>query len=110
MPKDTNPRGDVFGGWIMSQMDLAAGEVAGIRAKGKVATVAVSEIQFLRPVLVGDTVSCYAEVTKVGNTSITTSIEVYAERRDGTKHKVTEGIFIFVAIDDNKKPRSVDPK
>lgn len=108
MPKDTNPRGDIFGGWIMSQMDLAGGEVARRRAKGKVATVAVSKLQFHKPVHVGDTVSCFATIVKVGTTSITVHIETFVERDEEEIEKVTEGTFVFVAIDENRKPRIVD--
>ena len=108
MPKDTNPRGDIFGGWILSQMDLAGGEVARKRAQGKVTTIAISEIQFLKPVYVGDVVSCFAKIEKVGTTSITIKIEVFAERYNVEMNKVTEGTFVFVAIDENKNPRPVD--
>ena len=109
MPADTNPRGDIFGGWIVSQMDLAGGEVAGRRAKGKTTTVAISELRFIKPVLVGDAVSCYVEIEKVGNTSITVKVEVYVtDRYNNREKKVTEGTFVFVAIDDNKRPRPVD--
>lgn len=108
MPKDTNPRGDIFGGWILSQMDLAGGEVARKRAQGKVTTIAISEIQFLKPVYVGDVVSCFAKIEKVGTTSITIKIEVFSERYNIEMNKVTEGTFVFVAIDENKNPRPVD--
>ena len=111
MPADTNPRGDIFGGWLVSQMDLAGGEVAGIRARGKVATVAIDKLQFHKPVLVGDTVSCYAEITKVGNTSITLKVEAFSSNRvDDSEEMVTEGTFVFVAIDSKKRPRPVDKK
>ncbi len=108
MPKDTNPRGDIFGGWILSQMDLAGGELARKRAQGNVTTIAISEIQFLKPVYVGDVVSCFAKIEKVGTTSITIKIEVFSERYNIEMNKVTEGTFVFVAIDKNKKPRPVD--
>ncbi len=111
MPRDTNSRGDIFGGWLVSQMDLAGGEVARKRAGGKVATVAISEIQFYEPVSVGDSVSCFAEVAKVGTTSITVKVETFIENlTSGGEKKVTEGIFIFVALDKNKRPRPVDLK
>jgi len=108
MPADTNPRGDIFGGWIMSQMDLAGGEVARRRAKGKVATVAVSELQFHKPVYVGDYVSCFADIVKVGTTSITVHVETFVERDESEMEKVTEGTFVFVAIDENRRPRPLD--
>lgn len=108
MPKDTNPRGDIFGGWILSQMDLAGGEIARKRAQGNVTTIAISEIQFLKPVYVGDVVSCFAKIEKVGTTSITIKIEVFAERYNTEMNKVTEGTFVFVSIDENKNPRPVD--
>lgn len=111
MPTDTNPSGDIFGGWIVSQMDLAGGLVSSQRAKSRTATAAISELSFIRPVHIGDTVTCYVEIIKVGNTSITTKIKTYASDRIGGKeYKVTEGTFIFVAIDDNGKPWSVDEK
>ncbi len=105
MPADTNPRGDIFGGWIMSQMDLAGGEVARRYAKGKVATVAVSELQFHKPVFVGDYVSCFADIVKAGTTSITIHVETFVERDESEMEKVTEGTFVFVAIDENRRPR-----
>jgi len=110
MPADTNSAGDIFGGWIMSQVDIAGSIVAIRRAQGRVATIAVKEFQFHQPVFVGDLVSCYAEVTKVGKTSITVSVEVYAERRrqEEERIKVTEAIVVYVAIDENRKPRVVD--
>ena len=109
MPSDTNASGDIFGGWIMSQVDIAGSVAAIRRAKGRVATVAVNEFLFKQPVFVGDLISCYAEVVRVGNTSITVSVEVFAER--GRKQdeciKVTEASLTYVAVDDNRKPRSV---
>lgn len=105
MPADANPSGDIFGGWIMSLMDMAGGNVAYQRAGGRVVTVAVNEITFLVPVNVGDEVSCYASVVGVGRTSIRTWIEVWTRRRAGGKQiKVTEGEFTYVAIDQNRKP------
>lgn len=110
MPRDTNSAGNIFGGWIMSQVDIA-GSIAAIRyAHSKVVTVAVSEFQFHRPVYVGDLVSCYADVVKVGNTSLTVFVEVFAERgRLGEVIKVTEATLTYVAIDDNGKPHPVNP-
>ncbi len=108
MPADANPSGDIFGGWIMSQMDLAGGNVAYHRAGGRVATVAVESISFLVPVAIGDEVSCYAEVTRVGRSSLSTRIEVWTRRRAGEERmKVTEGIFTYVAIDETGRPRPV---
>jgi acyl-CoA thioesterase YciA len=108
MPADTNPNGDIFGGWIMAQMDVA-GAVAAVRlAKGRVATVAVTGMTFHKPVLVGDLVSCYAGIQKVGRTSITVRVETWIDRnRSGDAYKVTEGTFVYVAIDDQGRPRAV---
>ncbi len=108
MPADANPNGDIFGGWIMAQMDLAGAVPAFQRAKGRVATVAVDAMTFHRPVFIGDHVSCYATVRKVGRTSITVDVETWVERRrDGRHEKVTEGVFTYVAIDGNGRPRPV---
>lgn len=108
MPADTNPSGDVFGGWLVAQMDLAGSNVASIRAKGRVVTVAIDALVFHKPVFVGDEVSCYAEVIRIGNSSLTLHIEAWV-RRSLTEEtvKVTEGTFTFVAIDESQKPRSV---
>lgn len=109
MPTNTNAGGDIFGGWIMSQVDIAASIVAHRRAQGRVVTVAVNEFQFHQPVFVSDLVSFYAEVTKVGRTSITIDVQVYAERRGVPDIiKVTEAYLTFVAIDENRQPRPVD--
>lgn len=110
MPSDTNASGDIFGGWIMSQVDIAGSISAIRRAKGRVATIAVNEFLFKKPVFVGDLISCYAEVTKVGNTSITVEVEVYAERGRKKEEcvKVTEALLTYVAVDNNRKPRPVD--
>jgi acyl-CoA thioesterase YciA len=110
MPADTNPRGDIFGGWLMSQMDLAGAVEAAFRAGGRCSTVAVNGLVFLRPVLVGDEVSLYAELMRVGRTSLT--VHVQAWRRgipDLVSQKVTAGDFTFVAIDENRRPRPVPP-
>ncbi|MAT64603.1 MAG: acyl-CoA thioesterase [Gammaproteobacteria bacterium] len=110
-PQDTNAAGDIFGGWIMAQVDVAGSIAAYRRAGGRVATVAVDSLQFHQPVLVGDLVSCYAEVVKVGNTSITVHVEVFVERdsRAGiTRLKVTEANLVYVALDERGKPRPVN--
>ena len=108
MPADANGNGDIFGGWIMSLMDLAGGNVASVRARSRVVTVGVKEIAFHVPVAVGDVVSCYARVTRVGRTSVTTRIEVWVRRsNDATELKVTEGEFTYVAIDGNNRPVAI---
>lgn len=107
MPADTNPAGDIFGGWLMAQMDLAAGNMAGRVSGGRSATVAVEAMQFLRPVKVGDEVTLYATLIKVGRTSMRIHIDVWARARYDTNHaKVTNADFIFVALDDDGNPRS----
>ena len=108
-PRDTNAVGDIFGGWIMSQMDFAGGMTAWWRARGRVPTVAVQSMEFHHPVRVGDLVSVYAEVSKVGNTSITIGVESWAQRRlaDPPGIKVTQGVFTYVAVDDQGKKRKV---
>ncbi len=108
MPADTNANGDIFGGWLLSQMDLAAGILAKRVAKGRAVTIAINSMSFLKPVHVGDMVSCHAELVKVGNTSITVGVEVWSEQlATGSQYKVTEGIFVFVAMDEKGKPRQV---
>jgi acyl-CoA thioesterase YciA len=108
MPADTNPEGDIFGGWLMSQMDLAGATVAFDLSKGRCATVAVSEITFINPVSVGDEVSLFADVLAVGRTSIRVAVEAWRRRRDSSEaFKVTKGVFVYVAIDDQRKPRPV---
>lgn len=108
MPADTNPSGDIFGGWVLAQMDLSAGIMAAKRAKGRVATVALDGMTFHLPVYVGDVVSCYAKVTRVGRTSMTIEVEAYVNRgRIEADLKVTEGRFTMVAIDDEGRPRPV---
>jgi acyl-CoA thioesterase YciA len=108
MPADTNPNGDIFGGWIMAQMDLAGATVALIRAQGRVATVAVNAMTFHKPVLVGDVVSFYSTIERVGRTSITVKVEAWALRhRFGEEEQVTEGTFIYVAIGEDRKPREI---
>ena len=108
MPADANASGDIFGGWLLSQMDIAGGIAAHDSARGRVATVAVEAMEFNLPVYVGDLVSCYAEVTRVGRTSITVHVETEARRRDsGETIKVSAGIFVYVALDENGRPRPV---
>ena len=109
MPADTNAHGTIFGGWVMAQVDLAGSVPATVRARGKVVTVSVNSFQFKQPVLVGDLVSFYAYVVKVGRTSITVDVEVYAQRqRFGAEVvKVTEAQLTYVAVDDQRKPRLV---
>jgi acyl-CoA thioesterase YciA len=109
MPADTNPAGDIFGGWLLAQMDFAAGAAAARRARGRCATIAIEGMSFLKPVFVGDEVSLYAEVIAVGRTSMKISVEAWRREREGeAMEQVTEGTFTFVAIDDRRKPRSVD--
>lgn len=108
MPMSTNANGDIFGGWIVSQMDLAAGVLAKKIAQGRVVTVAINSMCFLRPVHVGDVVSCHVELLKQGSTSMTIGVEVWALPATQTeRYPVTEGVFVFVAIDDKRKPRKV---
>ena len=109
MPRDANQNGDIFGGWIMAQVDIAGGAVAGRLARGRVATVAVKEFVFKQPVQVGDLVSLYVEVVRVGSTSITVKVEVFAERRPEEPKvvKVTEATLTYVAIDRDGRPRPV---
>lgn len=109
MPADTNPSGDIFGGWVMAQMDVAGGIAAAQRAGGRVATVAVDGFIFHKPVNVGDVLCCYAEVVRVGTTSIAIRIEAWAlrQRARNRRVKVTEGIFTFVALDEAGKKRPV---
>lgn len=108
MPRDTNPHGDIFGGWIMSQMDQAGASVATVAAQGRVVTVSVDSLSFLQPVFIGDEVACFAEIIRVGRTSLTINIEAWVQRALSQESlKVTEGTFTFVAIDDNYRPREV---
>jgi len=109
-PTDINANGHIFGGWVLSQMDIAAGVVASRRAKGPVATVAIEAMEFIAPIHIRDLISVYATVERVGRTSMGVRIEVVAERDLGTTEvKVTEGLFTFVALDANNRPRAVDP-
>ena len=108
MPKDTNANGDIFGGWLLSQMDLAGGIAGGAAAGGRVATVAINGMAFLTPVHVGAVVSCYTDILEVGRSSIRIMVEVWINsKHDGEPIKVTEGEFVFVAIDENGRTRTV---
>lgn len=111
MPADTNPSGDIFGGWVMAQMDIAGGITAWNRADGRVATVAVDGFTFHRPIFVGDVVCCYTEVVKTGRTSISVLVSAWVlrGRRPENRIKVTEGTFTFVAIDADGNKRDVPP-
>jgi acyl-CoA thioesterase YciA len=111
MPADANVHGDVFGGWIMAQVDIAGSVPAAKRANGRVATIAVTSFVFKQPVYVGDLLSFYANVIKTGNTSITVDVEVYAERNrlNAEIVKVTEATLVYVATDDDRKPRNLPP-
>ena len=109
-PSDINANGHIFGGWVLSQMDIAAGIVASRRAKGPVATVAIEAMKFIEPIHLRDLISVYAEVERVGRTSMAVRIEVIAQRDFGTTEvKVTEGLFTFVALDESHRPRPVEP-
>lgn len=107
-PADMNGNGDIFGGWVLSQMDMAGGSLAGRVAKGRTATVAITAMTFVQPIKVGDLVSIYGKVGKIGRTSITIELETIVQRRgDEREIQVTRGTFVFVAIDDDGKPRQV---
>jgi acyl-CoA thioesterase YciA len=107
-PGDINANGHIFGGWVLSQMDIAAGIVAAREAEGPVATVAIDAMEFIAPILLHDIVSVYAHVERIGRTSIGIRIEVVASRDRATREvKVTEGLFTFVALDENHRPRPV---
>lgn len=109
MPADTNAHGDIFGGWLVSHMDLGAGIAGRARAKSRVVTAAIDSMVFMKRVFVGDTISCYAEVIKVGRTSMQIKIEVWSlSFLDERQKKVAEGIFTFVAIDSHGKPHPID--
>src|SRR6516165_882054 len=110
MPADANSNGDIFGGWMMAQMDLAGGVAAVQRAQGRVVTVAVEAMTFHLPVMVGDLVSCYAEVTRVGRSSLAIRIDAWVQRRIGNQlERVTSGVFTYVAVDEKGQPRPVPP-
>lgn len=108
MPADVNVNGDIFGGWVLAQMDIASGIIAAGRAKGRVTTVAVDAMKFIRPVGVGDVLCVWAWVERVGRSSMAIRIEAWADRfRSDKTEKVTEAVFTYVAIDENGKPRPV---
>lgn len=108
MPADTNPAGDIFGGWLMSQMDLAAGSVAALTARGRSATIAVEGMKFHRPVKVGDEVSLYAEIVHIGRTSMRIHVEAWRRQRESEiTQQVTEATFTFVALDETGAARPV---
>lgn len=109
-PGDINANGHIFGGWVLSQMDIAGGIAASHRARGPVATVAIERMEFIAPIHLRDLISVFAEVERVGRTSMAVRIEVVAHRdRSATEIKVTEGVFTFVALDESHRPRAVDP-
>lgn len=110
MPADTNPAGDIFGGWLMSLMDVAGGITATALAQGRVATVGVTDMAFLRPVKVGDVVCCYTDLERIGRTSLTLRVEAWVLRqRRGDRIKVTAADFTFVALDEEGRPRPIPP-
>lgn len=110
MPADVNVSGDIFGGWVLAQMDIASGIIAGARAQGRVATIAVDAMKFIRPVRVGDVLCIYGHVARMGRTSMGIGLEAWALRnRIGAREKVTEAVFTYVAIDENGAPRAVPP-
>ena len=112
MPADANQHGDIFGGWVMSQVDIAGGVLAARRARGRVATVAVNSFVFKQPVLVGDVVSFYSEITHAGRTSVTVDVQVYAQRNPGKMIcvKVTEACLTYVAVGPDRRPRELPPE
>ena len=109
MPADTNASGDIFGGWLMSQVDIAGSIVARRRAQGRIVTVAVDSFQFRNPVFVGDVISCYAKITRIGKTSLTVNVKAFAERQGKSHHThmVTEADLTYVAVDEQRKPRHI---
>ena len=109
MPADTNPAGDVFGGWVLSQMDASGAMTAARRSQGRVVTIGIEAMKFHKPVLVGDELNCYCRVIKVGRTAITVDIDTWVRRYlTDEPHHVTEGIFTYVAIDEKRRPRTSD--
>jgi len=111
MPADVNQNGDIFGGWVLSQMDIAGGITASARARGRVATVGVDAMSFHRPIFIGDVVCCYADIARIGTTSITVHVETWVVRKEGGgRILVTEGDYTYVAISDDKKKRKIPPE
>jgi acyl-CoA thioesterase YciA len=111
LPADTNPSGDIFGGWLLSQMDLAGASAAIRRAQGRVVTVAMNAISFYEPVEVGDELSCYTQILRIGRTSLTVEVEAWKRRQDRAERiKVTEGVFTYVKIDDSRQPEPLPPE
>jgi acyl-CoA thioesterase YciA len=111
LPRETNFAGDVFGGWVLSQMDLAGGSIAYRRAQGRIATIAVASMSFHKPIAIGDEVSIFARIVKEGTTSMTVHIETWVRRgRGGAAEKVTEGEFVYVAIGPDGQKRALPPK
>ena len=112
MPRDTNPRGDIFGGWLLSQMDIAAGLMAAEVARGRAVTVSVDKVVFRRPVSVGDTICVHAELERVGRTSMDIKLEVWARGLvhiyESEREFVAEGVFRYVAVDENDRPRPIE--
>lgn len=109
MPENTNPAGDIFGGWVLSQMDIAGGLVTKKVSRGRTVTIAVDAMTFYKPVLVGDTLCCYCEVIKTGKTSLTVKIESWVSRQyEDIREKVTEGTFTYVAVSEDRVPRKID--
>lgn len=108
MPKDANPNGDIFGGWLLSQMDMAGGNTAMRRAQGRVVTIAIDGMNFYEPVEVGDELSCYTQITRVGRSSMTIDIEAWKRRpASAAPIKVTQGVFTYVKIDEHRRPQPV---
>jgi acyl-CoA thioesterase YciA len=106
-PADTNPSGDIFGGWLMSQVDIAGSIIARRRAQGRIVTVAVDSFHFRKPVFIGDVISCYAKITRIGDTSLTVNVRAFAERQGKLHHThlVTEADLTYVAVDEQRRPR-----
>lgn len=106
-PADTNPSGDIFGGWLMSQVDIAGSIIARRRAQGRIVTVAVDSFHFRKPVFIGDVISCYAKITRIGDTSLTVNFRAFAERQGKSHHThlVTEADLTYVAVDEQRRPR-----
>ena len=111
MPADTNANGDIFGGWLLSQMDIAGGLAAKQLSQGRIATIAINAMTFHKPVFVGDVLCCYADIQRTGNTSMTIQVQAWVIRQAFGKErvKVTEGVFTYVAIDEQRRPRSINP-